>query len=492
MNYSGSGMIPKLLLQSYKQAPKARDTCIRKRKEEERMKVSSKHVVPQDGMTIVEDTVLQPGVYLLPNGITIDADNVTLDCNGAVLIGTNREGRGITCIGRSGVTITGVVLREYYHGIYCKDCKELTLTKNQITSTAEVPANTIFLDIWLGPEDTYGGAIFLWGVQDSNIEDNDLQHQMNGLLTYECKKIAVNSNNASFNSGYGIHLWGTSDSIFEDNYADYCCRWNVRAEEKGHAQLGHMGADATGFLIVRSSCRNVFRRNFARLGGDGFFLAGLAASSEKAPCNDNLFEENDASLSPNIAFEATFSGGNIFRNNYADRCNYGFWLGYSWDNVIENNRMVHNRQAGIAVENGHGMIVRGNNFQNNGHGILLWTRCAEQFKESYPESNTSYNWTIEDNTFTRNGKGICIAADKDHGIRSAPPEESGKPETRPHDHFIRKNDIQDNRVGIELFRADGTVIENNILSRNVEANVRQEDCGDTLMRDNLGSVAAYL
>jgi len=315
---------------------------------------------------------------------------------------------------------------------------------------------------------------------------------MNGILTYGCDKLEVRRNNASYNSGYGIHLYGTCDSVFEDNYADYCCRWNKRTEGLGHEQLGHMGADAAGFLIVHGSCRNVFRRNFARLGGDGFFLAGLGPDGAKVPCNDNLFEENDGSLSPNIAFEATFSKGNVFRNNYADRSNYGFWLGFSWDNVIENNRMVHNRQAGIAVENGHGMIVRGNNFQANGHGILLWTHFVEKFLQIYPESVTSFDWTIEENIFTRNGKGIAILAEKDHGIRPLPAEESGRQEARPHDHIIRNNDIQDNRIGIELFKADRTVIEGNILNRNVEANIRQDDVGETIIRNNLGSVGGYL
>ena len=452
----------------------------------------SKLVIPTDGMAIKKDTSLEPGVYVLPKGITIDADNVTLDCNGAVLVGKDRDGRGIACIGRSGVTIENARLREYYHGIYCKDCSMLTITGNQITSTAEVPANTIFLEIFLAADKCYGGAIFLWGVRESKVEDNDVQHQMNGILTYECEKLSVNRNNASFNSGYGIHLWGTSDSVFEDNYADYCCRWNKRTEALGHEQLGHMGADATGFLIVQSSCRNVFRRNFARLGGDGFFLAGLGPEGKKVPCNDNLFEENDGSLSPNIAFEATFSGGNIFRNNYADRCNYGFWLGLSWGNVIENNRMVHNRQAGIAVDNGHGFVVRGNTFQANGHGILLWTHYVDKSAAAYPESDTSYDWTIEENVFTRNGKGICIAADKDHGIRPLPPEEGGKPEARPHDHIIRKNDIQDNRIGVELVSADRTTVEGNILNRNVEANIRQDDVGETTIRNNLGAVGGYL
>jgi parallel beta-helix repeat protein len=448
-----------------------------------------KTVTPTDGMVVREDVTLTPGVYFLPNGITIDADNVTLDGAGALLIGAERKGQGVRLVGRSTVTIRNLRLREYYHGIHASSCEHLTLTSNQITSTAEVPPNTIFLDIWLEADQAYGGAILLDHVEDSEVADNDLQHQQSGLLTYHCNNLTVRRNQCNYNSGYGIHLYNTSDSLFEENSADYCSRFEPR---EGGLHYGHMGADATGFLAIHSSCRNTFRRNTARMGGDGFFLAGLSPSGEKVGCDDNLFEENDGSLSPNIAFEATFSRGNVFRNNHADRCNYGFWLGFSWDNTLEGNRMVMNRQAGIAVENGHGFTVRGNNFQGNGHGILLWTKYVEQFAEAYPESLTSYDWTVEGNTFTRNGKGIRIAADQDHGIRNLPEEKSVRPETRPRNHILRKNDIQDNRVGVDLYKADGTILEGNILNRNVEANLRQDDCEGTAARNNLGSAGGYL
>ncbi len=449
-------------------------------------------VIPTDGMIVREDTTFLPGVYHLPNGITVDADNVTLDGNSALLIGSNREGTGITLRGRASVIVRGLKLREYFHGISALSCKGLMIACNQITSTAEVPANTIFLDIWKTADESYGGAILLQDCVRTIVEDNDVQHQQNGILTYGCDNLTVRHNQCSYNSGFGIHLYGTSGSLFEENSADYCCRFEPRESGMGGLHYGHMGADAAGFLVVNASCRNIFRRNTARLGGDGFFLAGLALDGRKVGCNDNLFEENDASLCPNIAFEATFSSGNVFRSNYADRCNYGFWLGFSWDATVENNRILMNRQAGIAVENGHGFKVRGNSFQGNGHGILIWSKYVGEFAAAFPESLTSYDWSIEKNTFTRNGKGIRIAADQDHGIRNMPEEVCGKPERRPYAHVIRKNDIQDNRVGIELHSVERTTVEENTLNRNVEANLRQDDCTETIARNNIGSAGGYL
>jgi parallel beta-helix repeat protein len=410
-------------------------------------------------MVITEDTTLQPGVYFLSDGITIAADGVTLDGNGALLIGHNRTGRGVTVQNHKGVTIKNLHLQEYYHGIYSRACQGLAITGCQVTATAEVPFNTIFLDIWLPLEEAYGGGILLAEVENSLIINNDLQHQMVGLLSYHCRNLTVKSNVANYCSGWGFHIYDTCDSLYEDNCADYCCRYEPRGERKGH-----MGADASGFLIIYRSCNNIFRRNLARLGGDGFFLAGLSPAFEPVPCNGNLFEENDGSYSPNIAFEATFSAENIYRNNFANHCNYGFWLGFSRDGVLENNQMIGNVRAGIATENGINFRVHNNVFKDNDHGILLWSHHVPDFLRAVPENDTSYNWRIEENSFVHNNKAIRIAENQDHGIRPNKVTPGQIPTTRyrPHDHFIRLNKFEENRLGIEAISTTGTVVEENL------------------------------
>jgi len=41
-------------------------------------------------LRINRDTKLEPKVYVLPEGITIDSDNVTLDGQGATIMGTDK------------------------------------------------------------------------------------------------------------------------------------------------------------------------------------------------------------------------------------------------------------------------------------------------------------------------------------------------------------------------------------------------------------------
>lgn len=443
---------------------------------------------PEDGMIIRESCRLAPGVHVLPSGLVVEGSGITVDGTDAVLVG-GPDGTGVTLRGVQGVTLSSLRIRGYRHGVHAADCTGLTIRGCDISGTSEVPPNTVFLDIWKPAEDPYGGAVLLVRCAECTLEENLLMHQQNGLLTYHCRGLRVLRNNASYNSGFGIHLYDTCESLFEGNWADYCCRFEPR---EGGLHYGHMGADAAGFVAVYGSCRNTFRRNAARLGGDGFFLAGMSPDGVVRGCDHNLFEENDGSLSPNIAFEATFCSGNVFRKNYADRSNYGFWLGYSADTLLEENRMVMNRQAGIAVENGRGFRVIGNTFQANGHGILLWSGYVPTFAEALPDRPTCLEWHIEGNVFTRNARGIRVAANQDHGIRPGPPSNDERDELRPRAIRVLRNDIQDNRIGVELVRADDVLVEGNLLHRNVEANLRLDDAREVLARNNLGSAGAYL
>lgn len=451
-------------------------------------------VTPADGLVIHENTRLAPGVHFVPGGLTIDADGVVLDGTGATLVGDGR-GSGVTIRGRAGVTVRNLRIRDYYHGLVARRATGLTLARNQVRTTDELGANTVFLDVWRMADNPYGGAILLDHVTGAEIVENDVQHQMNGLLAYHCEHINVRRNQAGYNSGWGLYLNGTCESVVEENWADFCNRYQPRDQGQpvpGVGAVGHVGADAAGIVLVNRACRNVIRRNSARACGDGVFLAGWSLHGGHLGCDGNRFEENDCSLSPNIAFEATFSSGNVFRNNWADRCNYGFWVGYSSDCVLEGNRMLFNRQAGIAGEHAVGFRVRNNDFQSNGHGILLWTKYLRELYDALPGNRIVRDWLIEGNRFFRNGCGIAIRADRDHGIRPTPPADDQPPELRPRSNVIRGNDLQDNRVGVHIYRADRTVIEKNKINQNVEADLRLEDDGETELGHNLGLRGGYL
>ena len=431
-------------------------------------------ILPEDGMTLTRDTVLQPGVYFLPNGISIDGDDVTLDGNGALLIGEGGQGRGVSMRQHSGITVRNLRLERYYHGIWASACANVRIEDCAITRTHELAAPDAFLDVWLDRSEAYGGAIFFAGVIDSTVTRNDLQHQQNGALLYGCNQIAVTRNNASYNSGYGMLLYESSSNTVDANIADFCSR--IFSSDPASGKY-HNGADAAGLVMMCNSSRNIVTGNLLRSGGDGVFLGGFHKDMILTPCNDNVFERNDGSDSPNIAFEATFSQRNMFRNNRADNCNYGFWLGWSSETTLEDNRIAANRIAGVAIEHGHHNTIAGNTFERNRAGVQLWANLDSQrstgaFSAYFPECAQSHESMITRNTFSRHDNAIhCWSA-------------RGEATQRCHHFSVLDNEIVDNRVGVLFERVRQSQIMRNTIRDNVEAGVKMVGCADVTVDEN--------
>ncbi|MCS7057054.1 MAG: right-handed parallel beta-helix repeat-containing protein [Thermoflexales bacterium] len=433
-------------------------------------------VIPEDGMSITRDTVLRPGVYHLPNGLSIAKDGVTLDGNGALIIGDDFKGRGVSIDRRVSVTVKNLRVARFYHGIWVNASANVQISNNQVTHTHELPSPDTFLDVWLPREQAYGGGIFLSGVIDSFVIGNDARHQQNGIMLYGCNRVEISNNDASYNSGYGILLFESSENIVENNTADFCCR--VYAADASGERY-HNGADAAALVIMCSSSKNIIRNNRLRSSGDGVFLGGFHRDQIKVPCNDNLFENNDGSFSPNIAFEATFSRRNIFRSNRADNCAYGFWLGWSSETTVEGNSIKHNRIAGVAIEHGHRNTIVGNAFERNGVGVQLWVNADAQrrthlFREFYPECADSYETHIVGNTFVHNDLAIHAWTERDAHY--------GGPRCRQFN--IHGNRLHDNRVGVLFERVRDSLIRENVIRANLEAGIKLVGCRDVNVEGN--------
>jgi parallel beta-helix repeat protein len=130
-------------------------------------------------------------------------------------------------------------------------------------------------------------------------------------------------------------------------------------------------------------------------------------------------------------------------------------MGYSWDNVLEDNHVEFNRWAGIAIEHGHGFTIRNNRILSNGEGIRLFTRGGEILKQ-WSGWEVSYDFAIENNQIEKNNIGF-------NGYTGA--EIVGQ---NGRDYRINNNSFQDNRIGAKFFRVDNAhLIENKFVS-NVE------------------------
>ncbi|MDY7108463.1 MAG: NosD domain-containing protein [Planctomycetota bacterium] len=366
-------------------------------------------VVPTNGMIITEDTTFVLGSYELPDGVSIGADGITLDMNGAELIGSFEEGDepacGVTCIGHDEVVIKNGIVRGYYYGMCIKDGSGLEILDNELSRNWVDPDSQGAFPPWLninaepdlGDTVNLGGGLYVFNVSDITISGNTLCEQENGIDLYYVTESLISNNNASHNTGWGIHLHESTLNTITGNTCDHCIRANL--------------GDSAGVLLVMNSNGNQIQGNSFRYGGDGFFIG----NEHGCPSNDNVVIGNDGSFAGANAFEATFSSGNQFLDNIAEGSNYGFWLGYSHSgNEIIGNSIRANNANGVEIEHGQDNVIRGNLFEGNGgKAIVLRTDGLVHFPPdefeclNLPNQEASGGYVIEDNIIKLNfGLGI--------------------------------------------------------------------------------------
>ena len=421
------------------------------------------YTIPTDGMVITEDTTFQTGTYNLPNGITIAASNITLDGSDAVLIGSGGN-YGLTCENRDNVTVLNLRIKNYDHDFHFYNCDDLTVRDCVARDTPELPEGTIFLNIFDGPYGSYSHAMWFNYCDDAQILDNKAPDQQNGISLFNCQRALVDGNYCSYNTGWGITLYNCDNCTVQYNTADYCTR----------DYYGWSGADAASLLMVMQSDYNDIMFNSLVGGGDGVFLAGATHSLQKRPNSFNYFYGNDCSESPNNGFEGTFSQGNVYVNNTTDDCNYGYWLGYSWDLELRQNSMSNCRTAGIAIEHGRNCIIEDNDFYSNASNIQLWTDNDSRLISAYPEAANTYGHIIRNNSIERGSYGIQAYADT-----------SSRPDLECYGYTIQDNTIVDCSYGIHFSKVHDSTIHSNEIEGSTGYGTRLSDNWNNTIYNNM-------
>ena len=337
--------------------------------------------------------------------LEVSTDGVMVNLNGSVLDGENTINAGIYVHDCRDVTIKKGMVRAFYVGIRAVNVENLNI-ENCVVSDNHNPTDVEWLPDADDPkEEGFGAGIYLFRVFDSVIQGNLLNNNFNGLSLVRSKRNRIAGNNASYSGNLGIHLLGSSHNVVGDNQADHCIRYTGR--------FWCDTADSAGVLLEEDSHHNRITGNSLRYSGDGFFIRANNGHS----CDHNYIARNDASFSPNNAFEAGFSQHNVFEENVASFSNYGFWLGFSSDTVVRHNRMLANRLDGIAIDSGNRNNIQGNKIQGNRNGVRLWSGRPGELSQITSVVRNEINASrecavlvgkgqlasVEDNMLNRNG-----------------------------------------------------------------------------------------
>ena len=345
---------------------------------------------------------LHPGLVTpAANGTVIEicTDGVTLDLSGVVLDGERKGGVGIWVHDCRDVTIANGIVIGFHYGIRAENVSNLSIRDCVVSDNAN-PVDAGWLpDIEAPVEEGFGGGIYLRRVRDSVIENNQTGNNFNGISLVRSDHNVISGNNASHCGNVGIYLLKSSHNQVLDNQAEHCIRYTDR--------FWCDTADSAGILLEDGSNRNRITGNSLRYSGDGFFIRGHHGE----PSNHNFIAHNDASYSPNNAFEAVFCSGNVFEDNVANYSNYGFWLGYSTNSAVRGNEVRANRFDGIAIEHGQGNAIEDNRIEGNRNGIRLWSDPARQTSANV--GNPRRRYTVSGNQIVASRECGIFATD-DH------------------------------------------------------------------------------
>ena len=354
-------------------------------------------------MEITRDTVLPQGATLT-QPLIIRANNITLDGNGATLVGPGRagdkesfQGIGILAEGCSGVTLRDLRVRGFRVGLSAADAAGWLIEDCDFSDNYTDPAAG-----W----DVLGrfGGILLTRCSKCTLRRNTAQRVWNALDLVACHDCQIVGNDFSHCSNVCLKLWQSCRNEVADNDFSYGLRI---APGEVHAR------DSAGVLIEAGSDANRFLRNNVTHGGDGIFIRSLNGWVSAR----NVFVENDCSHAHNNGFEA-WCPDNAYIRNKANHCSHGFWLGPSDHTLLLDNEAAWNgspdgHHNAPERDFGHGGIVfigdaashtvlRGNHcHHNNGPGIALCGDTAAQ-----PPRWRIYHWIIENNRLEHNRWGI--------------------------------------------------------------------------------------
>ena len=329
----------------------------------------------------------------------VSTSRIVLDLSGVFLDGEGAGGIGISVRDCEDVTVQNGVIRGFHYGIRAENVTRLSINNCVVSDNAN-PIDAGWLPDTDSPvEEGFGGGIYLRHVRHSVIENNQVNNNFNGISLVRCDHNIIGGNHASYCGNVGIYLLMSSRNEILHNLCEHCIRYTDR--------FWCDTADSAGILLEHGSNHNRIIGNSLRYSGDGFFIRANPRADSPVSSDHNLVQGNDGSFSPNNAFEAVFSAHNVFRENVANYSNYGFWLGYSSNTVVEDNTVNYNRVDGIAIEHGRANTIRGNHLEGNRNGINLWGKPWQ--KPGTPPDRTRSPYIVSGNTILKSrGQAIRV------------------------------------------------------------------------------------
>ncbi len=309
------------------------------------------------------------------NGI----NNVTLDGDSCFVNGVNDQGYMIKIANSDHITIKHFdSVYNYKYAIHIMNSHHITINGNVFSGNKVDSIG--WISIWTDYTQALGGGVLMYQTRAAEVYDNTMTLQNDGVALYHCDSIRLHDNDFSWNTSFGIRMyWTDTCRIYQNNCS--------------HVNRPFTDPSDCAALLMLVSNKNEVEYNDLSYSGDGVFLGQYQHSNIP---NNNYFGYNECSFSPHNAIEATFADGNIYKHNNCNYSHYGFWLGYSFNSILDSNEVIGNYQTGIAIDRGFENTITGNIIRDNPIGVELWegspiTGYTNQFSHDYAIHNNLFD-----------------------------------------------------------------------------------------------------
>jgi parallel beta-helix repeat protein len=327
-------------------------------------------------MSVTADTTLTENHS---GRITIDADNVTLDCDGHVVQGPGSgTGTGVLVFGHDGVTIVNCDIRDFSIGIHLESAVGTVVQDNALSGN---PQN---------------GILLIRGANNSTLSGNTLSSNANESITVVESTGNSLDQNVVDDTNKGIYLGDSDANSITNNLVTRGWSWFTIALGDGSDNNTVSGntVSITGIgILIDASSGNTIADNTASIADEGIGLFNGA--------KNNTISGNDSSNNRRNGFIADVGGntGNTFTSNTAHRNGkYGFedtTAGNTYsDNSCLRNTLGGSHPTGLCNESGTFSDDDGSVFEFD----IEWMAAAGITKGCNPPTNDLF---CPDSTVTR-------------------------------------------------------------------------------------------
>ncbi len=291
----------------------------------------------------------------LAETVQIDNDGIALNGNGHTIIGSG-TGSGVYLLGRSGVTIKSLTVKNFTDGIYYDNEPPNSSFENTLIDNI---ANSNYRN----------GILFSYSGGRNNLTNNTANLNLGSgiVLSEGSDNSTLLYNNASYNNETGIYLYHSSNNMLIGNNASNNVDDGVFSYQTSTNTLKNNILNSNRYGIYFRSCvgctliNNIANSNY----DDGIYI--FYYSSENNLTNNTAnFNQRDGIVLGYIDSDNMLLGNNASNNN-----NNGIYVAYSGDNNMLLGNNASNNYDGISLKYSHNVTVVGNTASNNYYGINL-------------------------------------------------------------------------------------------------------------------------